>query len=204
MNWRTLLSLILLAIHALPLLAASPDPRPNIVVILADDMGHGFVSCLYPESKIQTPNIDRLAHEGITFTDAHSGSAVCSPTRYGLLTGRYAWRTHLKSGVLKPYDPPLIEADRLTWPAFLKQNGYRTACIGKWHLGWDWPRQGANDPDFTKPIANGPITRGFDYYFGTHVPNQPPYCFIENDRTVGQPTAQKPEANQSGRIGPML
>lgn len=202
MSSRTLF-LLFLSLTTLAL-SAAPQPKPNIVVILADDMGHGFVSCLYPESKIQTPNIDRLAREGITFTDAHSGSAVCSPTRYGLLTGRYAWRTHLKSGVLKPYDPPLIEKNRLTWPAFLKQNGYQTACIGKWHLGWDWPQQGSKDPDFTKPIANGPITRGFDYYFGTHVPNQPPYCFIENDRTVGQPTAQKPEANQSGRIGPML
>jgi arylsulfatase A-like enzyme len=198
------LILLFLSIATLAL-SAAPQPKPNIVIILADDMGHGFVSCLYPKSKIQTPNIDRLAREGVTFTDAHSGSAVCSPTRYGLLTGRYAWRTHLKSGVLKPYDPPLIEKDRLTWPAFLKQNGYQTACIGKWHLGWDWPQQGTNDPDFTKPIANGPITRGFDYYFGTHVPNHPPYCFIENDRTVGQPTARKTESNTDGRfLGPML
>jgi arylsulfatase A len=190
---------------AFSLSAAPQNAQPNIIVILADDMGHGFVSSLYPDSKIKTPNIDRLGREGVTFTDAHSGSAVCSPTRYGLLTGRYAWRTHLKAGVLKPYDPPLIESDRLTLPAFLKQNGYHTACIGKWHLGWDWPRSGTNDPDFTKPIGNGPTTRGFDYYFGTHVPNQPPYCFIENDKTVGQPTARKTKSNLDGRTpGPML
>jgi arylsulfatase A len=202
----TAFRILLLCVIASTLSAAPVESRPNIVVILADDMGHGFVSCLYPQSKIQTPNIDRLSREGVTFTDAHSGSAVCSPTRYGLLTGRYAWRTHLKSGVLKPYDPPLIEANRLTLPSFLRQQGYQTACIGKWHLGWDWPREGANDPDFTKPIANGPLTRGFDYYFGTHVPNQPPYCFIENDRTVGLPTARKTEStlSTSGQPGPML
>lgn len=184
-------------------LAARPE-KPNIILILADDMGHGHVSCLNPQSKIQTPHIDRLAREGITLTDAHSGSAVCSPTRYGILTGRYAWRTRLKSGVLGPYDPPLIEEGRMTLPAMLKGRGYATACIGKWHLGWDWPKQGADAPDFERPIARGPVTRGFDYYFGTDVPNYPPYCFIENDRTVGQPTAQKTEKNLDGRPGPML
>lgn len=207
MQIPTAVRLILLFLSTLSLSATpSSQQRPNIVVILADDFGHGFVSSLYPGSKIQTPHLDRLAREGITFTDAHSGSGVCSPTRYGLLTGRYAWRTHLKTGVLKAYDPPLIEADRITLPAFLKRQGYHTACIGKWHLGWDWPRTGTNDPDFTKPIANGPITRGFDYYFGTHVPNQPPYCYIENDRTVGQPTAWKTEntLSTSGHPGPML
>ena len=167
-------------------------------------MGHGHVSCLNPQSKIATPNIDRLARQGITFTDAHSGSAVCSPTRYGLLTGRYAWRTRLASGVLKPYDPPLIEAGRLTLPAMLKQQGYHTACIGKWHLGWDWPKGSGDAPDFSKAIAGGPTTRGFDFYFGTDVPNYPPYCFLENDRTVGQPTAMRTERGLDGRPGPML
>lgn len=184
--------------------AAGDPPKPNIILVLADDMGHGHVSCLNPKSKIQTPNIDRLAREGITFTDAHSGSAVCSPTRYGILTGRYAWRTRLKTGVLGPYDPPLIEAGRLTLPAMLKAQGYATACVGKWHLGWDWPKQGQGTPDFTQPIEGGPITRGFDSYFGTDVPNYPPYCFIENDRTVGQPTAQKEKKTLDGRPGPML
>lgn len=204
MKYRALLLVLsLLATISVPAVS-STRTKPNIVVFLADDMGHGFVSCLYPKSLIKTPNIDRLARSGITFTDAHSGSAVCSPTRYGLLTGRYAWRTHLKTGVLQPYDPPLIEEGRLTLPAFLQRNEYHTACIGKWHLGWDWPQQGTNDPDFTKPIRNGPLTRGFDYYFGTHVPNHPPYCFIENDRTLGQPTAQKMERDLDGRPGPIL
>jgi len=184
--------------------AAPPVQPPNIVVLLADDMGHGHVSCLNRQSKIQTPNIDRLAEQGVTFLDAHSGSAVCSPTRYGILTGRYAWRTRLVRGVLVPYDPPLIEADRLTLPGMLRSQGYTTACIGKWHLGWQWLRQGDQPPDFTQPIAQGPTTRGFDYYFGTDVPNYPPYCFIENDRTVGLPTAEKTQANLDGRRGPML
>jgi len=204
--------------------AGRPKERPNIIYFLADDLGYGDLTCQNPESKIATPNIDRLAAEGIRFTDAHSPAAVCTPTRYGILTGRFCWRTQLKSGVLWPWDAPLIEADRLTVPSLLKKHGYHTACIGKWHLGWDWPTkdgtrindtvpQGKGEPkvrepwgdkiDFTKPIANGPTTRGFDYYFGTAVPNFPPYCFIENDRTVGIPTEKKPEG-MFGHSGPML
>lgn len=179
------------------------SPPPNIVVILADDLGYGDLSAYNPLSKIRTPHMDALARQGVRFTDAHSGSAVCSPTRYGLLTGRYAWRTRLQSGVLRPYDPPLIEPDRLTLPALLKSRGYATACIGKWHLGWDWPKAG-DRPDFTGPIPGGPTTRGFDSYFGTDVPNYPPYCFLENDHTVGLPTAEKTERNLDGLPGPML
>ena len=180
--------------------------------ILADDMGYGDLACQNPESKIPTPNLDRLASEGVRFTDAHSPSAVCTPTRYGILTGRYCWRTRLKSGVSWVWDPPLIEAGRLTVPGMLQRHGYHTACIGKWHLGLDWPTTDGKPPvakskgetiDFTKSIANGPTTRGFDYYFGTAVPNFPPYCFIENDRTVGLPTEMKPEV-MFGLPGPML
>jgi arylsulfatase A-like enzyme len=186
-----------------PLLAQTTRPK-NIVLILADDLGYGDVTCYNPESKLPTPHIDRLAREGMRFTDAHSGDAVCSPTRYGLLTGRYAWRTRLKRHVLEPYDPPLIEAGRQTLASLLRGQGYKTACIGKWHLGWNWAPGAGDHPDFTKPIADGPLTRGFDYYFGTHVPNHSPYCFIENDRTVGQPTAWKPVRDLDGRPGPML
>ncbi|MCK5457148.1 MAG: arylsulfatase [Melioribacteraceae bacterium] len=179
--------------------------QPNIIYILADDLGYGDVNCLNPDSKIPTPNIDKLATEGISFTDAHSGSAVCSPTRYGVLTGRYAWRSHLQKGVLWTWDEPLIDENRLTVPSFLKSKGYQTACIGKWHLGWDWPTKDGNpienkkkelgwNIDFNRSIKNGPTTRGFDYYFGTRVPNFPPYCFIENDRTVGIPTVEKPSS----------
>ncbi len=128
----------LLIVPILMLRAAdAPSQRPNIVYILADDLGYGDVQCLNPQrGKIKTPSLDKLAAEGMTFTDAHSGSSVCTPTRYGVLTGRYAWRSRLQSGVLDGYVAPLIAADRLTVPALLKQNGYHTACIGKWHLGF--------------------------------------------------------------------
>jgi arylsulfatase A-like enzyme len=195
-------SLFLAALSQADVQSAAATP-PNIVYILADDYGYGDVGCYNPNSKVPTPNIDRLAAGGMRFTDAHSGSAVCSPTRYGILAGRYAWRTHLRRGVLQPYDPPLISAERLTVPALLKQHGYDTACIGKWHLGWDWPRRDG-EVVFDQPIAGGPTARGFDYYFGTHVPNHPPYCFLENDRTVGQPTAMKEVRDLNGRPGPML
>ena len=210
------------------LLLVSPDgiagETPNIVIILADDLGYGDPGCYNDESKIPTPHIDGLAAEGLRLTDAHTPSSVCTPTRYGLLTGRYCWRTPLKRSVLWPWDPPLIEADRLTLPAMLKEHGYRTACIGKWHLGWDWPLQGggfvtdefqghtirANRRaafgariDFHRATRNGPTTRGFDSYFGDDVPNFPPYCFIENDRTLGLPTVAKPRA-MFGHAGPAL
>jgi arylsulfatase A len=185
---------------------ASKVSPPNIVYVLADDLGYGDVGCYNPQSKLPTPRIDKLAAEGMRFTDAHSASA-CTPTRYGILTGRYAFRSGVPVNVLDSYDPPLIEEGRLTVPALLKQHGYRTACIGKWHLGWDWPyKDGKSDPDFTQPIANGPITRGFDEYFGTHVPNQPPFAFIRNDRLTAQPTAQYLGQPQLfvGKRGPMV
>src|SRR5437660_2610396 len=118
---------------------------PNIVYLLCDDLGYGDVKGLNPDGKIATPNMDRLAAAGMIFTDAHSSSSVCSPTRYGILTGRYNWRSRLKSGVLGGLSPPLIEPGRLTVPAFLKQHGYRTACIGKWHLGMDWVKLPGKD-----------------------------------------------------------
>ena len=165
--------------------------KPNVVIILADDLGYGDVQCYNPtRGKIPTPCIDRLASEGIRFTDGHSSSGVCSPSRYTLLTGRYHWRTG-KVGIVGVYGPPMIAAGRLTVPALLKQHGYRTAVIGKWHLGWSWPKADGKVA-FDKPIAAGPTTRGFDTYFGTDVPNWPPYCFIENDRTVGIPSEPLP------------
>jgi len=200
------------------------NARPNIVLILADDMGYGDLGCQNPASKIPTPRLDAFAAEGRRFTDCHAPSAVCSPTRYALLTGRYSWRTEMKTDVLWPWDGPLIEADRLTLPQMLRSVGYHTACIGKWHLGWDWPttdgthmndfvplggrdfplREQFNEKiDFSKPIGGGPITRGFDCYFGDDVPNFPPYIWIENDRTFGLPTVQKPDT-MFGNPGPML
>ncbi len=209
------------AAMALPRRAGAAEKgaaRPNLVFILGDDMGYGDLACQNSQSKIPTPNLDRLARQGVRFADAHSPSAVCTPTRYGLLTGRYAWRTRLKRGVLWCWDKPLIPPGRLTVAKLFKKHGYDTACIGKWHLGMDWPTTDGKPPvgigrtrgkdsganvDFTKPIANGPTARGFDYYFGTAVPNFPPYCFIENERTVGIPTVPKPKG-MFGCPGPML
>jgi arylsulfatase A-like enzyme len=135
--------------------------KPNIILILADDLGWGDLGC-YGATMIQTPNCDLLASEGIRFTDAHSSSAVCSPSRYSVLTGRYGWRTWLKNGVLLEHMPLLIESGRLTLPALLKKKGYTTACIGKWHLGWG----DEISPDWNREVSPGPLEVGFDYYFG--------------------------------------
>lgn len=207
---------------------------PNIVVIYADDLGYGDVQSYNPErGKIPTPHIDKLASEGMRFTDAHASSGVCSPSRYTLLTGRYHWRSRLQRGIVGLWKPPLITPDRLTFAAIAKQQGYQTACIGKWHLGWNWqipdnkkaffkaPRSKRNaeltatdghreawQEVFSQPIQGGPTAVGFDYYFGTDVPNWPPYCFIENDRTVGIPSefASAPlmQKNQGSEQGPAL
>ena len=210
---RLAAGLLISPLTILPALAA-PATHPNIVFILADDLGYGDVGCYNAQSKIPTPNLDRLATEGMRFTDAHAPDALCTPSRYGLLTGRCAFRSRLKRGVLPPWGEPLIEEGRLTLPALLRQHGYATACIGKWHLGWTWPtkdgqlpsgKDGLGNVDFTKPITSGPTSRGFDYYFGTDVPNYPPYCFIENDHTVGVPSLPAPlQKGAINRPGPML
>jgi len=177
---------------AVPLVGAraAEAAKPNILYILCDDLGYGDVKCLGGErSKIPTPNIDKLAAEGMIFTEAHSSASVCTPSRYGILTGRYNWRSRLQAGVLGPYDDSLIPPDRLTVAGLLKQQGYSTGCVGKWHLGWQWPRQG-DGFDFSKPIKGGPTAVGFDYYFGSDMPSYPP-CFIENEHTVGIPIGVK-------------
>ncbi len=185
---------------------------PNIVIILADDLGFGDPTCYNSDSKIPTPNIDQLASEGMLFTDAHSASAVCTPTRYSILTGRYSWRTRLKQGVLWPWDKPLIDSERLTLPALLKKKGYQTAAIGKWHLGWEWPtsdslsvkKTNGENIDYSKEISGGPLERGFDYYFGDDVPNFPPYSFIENRKVTVIPTEEKPDSlfGNKGKMAP--
>jgi len=190
--------------------------KPNIIFMLADDLGYGDVGCYKKQpSKIPTPNIDRIAAGGVRFTDAHSPSSVCTPTRYALLTGRYAWRTRLQRGVIAQWGAPLLAPERLTVAELLREQGYTTGMFGKWHLGWSWttkdgqpavtgPNQLSN-VDFAKPIGAGPTAHGFDYYFGVDVPNYPPYCFIENDRTVGLPTVPAPGRElQFNRPGPML
>lgn len=206
----SLLGLVLLGERSAGGYSAEEGRMPNVVVILADDLGYGDVRCYnLHRGKIATPNMDRLAAEGMRFTDGHSSSGVCSPSRYTLLTGRYHWRTKLQAGIVGVFGDPLIAAERLTIAGLAQQRGYRTACIGKWHLGRDWGIRreqrplfdvGRATPDltaeyrlawqavFSKPFSAGPTTRGFDEYFGTDVPNWPPYCFIENERTVGIPS----------------
>ncbi|WP_370862566.1 sulfatase-like hydrolase/transferase [Parabacteroides faecis] len=164
--------------------------KPNIVFIFADDMGYGDVSALNENSKIQTTNIDRIASEGVTFTDVHSSSSVSTPSRYSLLTGRYNWRSDLKSGVLMGYNKALISPDRRTIASVLRDQGYQTACIGKWHLGWDWNNieAGKDSVDFSKPITNGPTTRGFDYFYGIIASlDMAPYVYVENDMPTALP-----------------
>ncbi len=163
---------------------------PNIVFILADDLGYGDLRCLNPDSKIRTPNIDGIAGSGITFADAHSGSAVSTPTRYGIMTGRYSWRSDLKSSVLDGYSNALIPQTRTTIAGMLRSRGYATACLGKWHLGWEWNNieKGKDSIDFTKPIKRGPITSGFDYFYGfSGSLDMPPYVYVENDLPTAVP-----------------
>jgi arylsulfatase A len=152
---------------------AAQTPPPNIVYVYCDDLGYGDVQCLNPQGKIPTPHMDRLARGGMIFTDAHSSSAVCTPSRYSVLTGRYNWRSAMKRGVLNGFSPRLIETNRVTVAAFLKEQGYATACLGKWHLGLNWPQNDGSAPgssanpkkiDYTQPIHGGPTTLGFDYF----------------------------------------
>lgn len=186
--------------------SARAADRPNLVYILCDDLGYGDVSCLNPAGKIKTPHMDRIAREGMAFTDAHSGSAVCSPTRYGIMTGRYAWRSRLKSAVLGGLSPRLIEPGRMTVASMLKAQGYHTAAIGKWHLGMDWAKKGSGEVselsietreqvrnvDYAKPIQNGVNTVGFDYYYGISASlDMVPYTYIENDRVTTLPTEDR-------------
>lgn len=174
--------------------------KPNIIYILADDMGIGDVQVFNPErGKVATPRMDQLAEEGMAFTDAHTSSSVCTPTRYGILTGRYNWRTHLQRSVLWGYSEPLIANERLTVAEFLKTQGYRTATIGKWHLGMGMPttdgkaanNQGTNI-DWKGVIENGPVAHGFDHFWGISASlDMHPYIYIENDRFVGEATVRK-------------
>lgn len=200
--------------------SAAAEP-PNIVILYADDMGYGDLGVQNPESKIPTPNLDRLAAEGLRFTDAHSSSGICTPSRYALLTGRHHWRKF--HGIVNAFGPSVFAADRLTLPEMLRAREYRTACIGKWHLGWDWaalrrpdaeadPRAGyAPDAfDWDKPIPDGPLAHGFDHYFGDDVPNFPPYGWIRDDRLVDAPTLplqvtpEPDEGSAECRPGPMV
>ncbi len=165
---------------------ALADSKLNIILILADDLGYGDLGAYNPSSKIPTPHLNQLAAQGMRFTDAHSPSSVCTPTRYGLLTGRYAWRTKLKQGVLDGYSPFLIEKDRVTIASLLRRQGYRTAGVGKWHLGLG----DAEKTDYSQPLRPGPSAAGFDEFFGIPASlDMPPYLFFENERVVEAPSA---------------
>ncbi len=203
----TVMLLILLGCQKQEPEETKPIP-PNIIYILADDLGYGDISGLNEASAIQTPHIDRLIKEGMYFTDAHSASSVCTPTRYGILTGRYAWRSPLKSGVLWGYSPPLIEKKRPTVALFLQEHGYHTAVVGKWHLGLGWQKINQDSPvilydykflfdstrgsnvDFSRAVSGGPSSLGFDYSFVFPSSlDMTPYLFLENDQAVTEPTA---------------
>ncbi len=197
------------------------QPVPNVVLIYADDMGYGDLGVQNPDSKIPTPNLDRLAREGTRFTDAHSSSGVCTPSRYAMLEGRYHWRKF--HGIVNSFDESVLDNERSTLAELLQTKGYKTACIGKWHLGWNWEsikKQGRRpDPktgyspdafDWQKSIPGGPRDHGFDYYFGDDVPNFPPYAWFENDRLMHYPTVglATPEKTAEGaweaRPGPSV
>lgn len=192
--------------------------QPNVVFIMADDTGYGDIGCYNPESLTPTPHIDRLAREGVRLTDAHSGCALCTPTRYGIMTGRFYWRTFQRHSLVMPYDPPTIPPERLTVGRLFREQGYRTGYVGKWHLGlWHRAkRQGRyhrhftiveDQIDFTKPIDGGPVDLGFDQFFGTAgcSSSDAPYCFIRDRHTVGIPSVQTPdEMNQHPGVYPGL
>ena len=172
---------------------------PNIIYILADDLGYGDVSSFNPQSKLNTVNIDRLSKNGMRFTDAHTSSAVCTPTRYGILTGRYNWRSTLKKSVLGGFSKSLIEPERTTVARLLKDKGYRTGFVGKWHLGWDWQFI-SNEKDldnlnvhpvvdYSKPLKFGPNDLGFDYAYGIAGSlDMAPYVYVENGKSTTIPT----------------
>ncbi len=195
----------------------TPAELPNIVIFYADDLGYGDVGVYNEDSKIPTPYLDQLASEGLTLTDAHSSSGICTPSRYSLLTGNHHWRKF--HGIVNSFGPSSFD-EELTLPQMLKERGYDTACIGKWHLGWNWDaiRKPGTDPksvkaedfDWSKPIPDGPLDHGFDYYFGDDVPNFPPYTWIRNDRVLEAPTTPYvpapalDEGHHEGRPGPMV
>jgi arylsulfatase A len=202
--------------------ARQQPAKPNIVYILADDMGYGDVSSLNKASGTRTPNLDKMVADGIYFTDAHSNSSVCTPTRYGILTGRYAFRSALKKGVLHGYSPSLIEKDRPTVASFLRDNGYATACIGKWHLGLNWSKNDPSKPvgtpntgikigpefddniNYTQALEDGPLNHGFDYsYIIPASLDMSPYLYLRNNRAVSPATAHTTGKSESDGRGTM-
>ncbi|MGB7347480.1 MAG: arylsulfatase [Pirellulaceae bacterium] len=224
MRQLSIFGAVAIALAPLCLFAQSPA-KPNVLILYADDLGFGDLGVQNSDSKIPTPNLDALARDSMRFTDGHSSSGICTPSRYALLTGRHHWRDF--HGIVNALGGSVFKAERLTLPEMMKENGYRTAAIGKWHLGWDWDaikkpgakaigegRKKAFPPEafnWEKAIPDGPLAHGFDSYFGDTVINFPPYCWIENDRVQKAPdvmmdsTKWKPikEGNWECRPGPM-
>ena len=208
------------------MLPATAGDRPNVLILYADDLGFGDPGCYNPDSKIPTPHIDALAASGLRFTDGHSSSGICTPSRYALLTGRHHWRDF--HNIVGPLGGSVFQPERLTLAEMMKATGYRTAAIGKWHLGWDWAAirhadavqrgqgksavWGPEAFDWSRQIPDGPLAHGFDSYFGDTVINFPPYCWIENDRVQQAPdvlmdSARWPaikEGRWECRPGPMI
>ncbi|WDE96054.1 arylsulfatase [Lentisphaera profundi] len=199
--------------------------KPNIIIIYADDMGYGDMSNMNPESKIPTPNLDKLAANGMRFDDGHSSSGICTPSRYALLTGNYHWRR--MHGIVNSFGESVFKENEMTLPRMLKGQGYKTAAIGKWHLGFNWKsimidpeaktkagKKSAYTPaafDWSKAIPGGPLSIGFDTYFGDGVINFPPYCWVENDRVIEAPSTmldlkgtRPPEGGWECRPGPAV
>lgn len=227
MNWNQ--RVLLGAGVVLAAVGVNATPLPNVVVIYGDDMGFGDLGANNPNSKIPTPNLDELAARGMRFTDGHSSSGICTPSRFALLTGQHHWRRF--HGIVNAFGPSVFEPEDFTLPKMFKSKGYKTAAIGKWHLGWDWesikvpnaPTQmtmhnnkktkafTAEAFDWSKPIPNGPLAQGFDYYYGDGTINFPPFAFVENDRLVEAPTMMVdterfeaiPEGSWEFRPGPM-
>lgn len=201
--------------------SAADSAPPNILILYADDMGFGDLGANSATSKIPTPALDKLAADGVRFTDAHSSSGICSPSRYAMLTGRHHWRDF--HGIVNAFGKSVFRKGQLTMPEMLRQSGYETACIGKWHLGWDWEplRKPGTDPDsvlhrdfdWSLAIPDGPLAHGFDHYFGDNVINFPPYAWIQDDKLLEPPNAQledvqraesPPEGGWECRPGPAL
>ena len=209
---QTLLTALAAISSLLPLPASQ---KPNILILYADDIGYGDFKPNNPATKIPMPNLEKLAAGGMNFTDGHSSSGICTPSRYALLTGRAHWRDF--HGIVNAFGKPPFREGQLTMPAMLREKGYATAAIGKWHLGWNWDaiRKGKGvspeDFDWSKPIPGGPLDRGFDHYFGDTVINFPPYCWIEDNKVVKAPDMMMDssrwkkikEGNWECRSGPM-
>lgn len=188
-NRFSIIAFTVLLLFSFSAMAKNNNKKPNIIYILADDMGYGDVQAYNKDCKIKTPGLDRLASGGMMFMDAHTSSSVCTPTRYGIITGRYNWRSTLKKGVLGGASPALIPLERITVASVLKKSGYTTAYIGKWHLGWNFTKDEKGKIDFTKEVTHTPNDLGFDYAYG-HCGSldMAPYVYVENGKVTAVPT----------------